>query len=123
MVQESRPARVPLDLYESAAVAAGITSRTVAKQIAHWVRLGRELEMSPQVTYRDIVRVLAGRDSYDSLSAHEQAIVRQEWAERIAETQAQLDFADEFGRAGSWYSELDGDGNVVIQEPGEHPST
>ncbi|MDN4491590.1 hypothetical protein QQX13_12170 [Demequina sp. SYSU T00068] len=116
MVRESRPTRVPLDVYESAKVAASVTSRTVAQQIAHWVRLGRELELSPQVTYRDVVRVLAGRSSYDALSVDEQALVRRVWAERIAEHTRQLDFADELGRTGAQYSEFDAEGVVPAED-------
>lgn len=120
MAEDSRPTRVPVDIYESAVVAARVNARTVAQQIEHWVRLGRALEMSPQVSYRDIASTLAGHTPYDSLSTPEQAVARQEWAQQIAERTAELDFAEEFGIAGAPHSELDGKGNVVIRHPGQY---
>lgn len=115
MARSSQPTRLPADVYESASVAARVTSRTVPQQVAHWARIGRELEMSPQVNHRQIARVLAGADSYDALSEQEQAIVREEWADRIAAQRAALDYAEQFSAAGESYSELDENGNLVIR--------
>ncbi len=42
-------------------------SRTGLEQIVHWARIGRALEMSPQVNHRAIAHVLAGDGSYDVL--------------------------------------------------------
>lgn len=115
MARSSQPTRLPADVYESASAAARVTSRTVPQQVAHWARIGRELEMSPQVNHRQIARVLAGADSYDALSEQEQAIVREEWADRIAARRATLDYAEQFSAAGESYSELDENGNLVIR--------
>ncbi|GAA1486575.1 TA system antitoxin ParD family protein [Brachybacterium fresconis] len=118
MSRSSQPTRLPADVYESASVAARVTSRTVPQQIAHWARIGRELEMSPQVSHRDVARVLAGTGSYDELSGQEQAVVRQEWADRMAALRSTLDYASAFSAGGESYSELDEDGNVVIRSAG-----
>ena len=114
MTRSSQPTRLPADVYESASVAARVTSRTVPQQIAHWARIGRELEMSPKVNHRQVARVLTGAGSYDTLSEQEQAIVREEWAERTAARRATLDYAAQFSAAGESYSELDEDGSLVI---------
>ncbi|HJC28594.1 MAG: ParD-like family protein [Nocardioidaceae bacterium] len=114
MSRSSQPTRLPADVYEAAAAASHVTSRTVPQQIAHWARIGRELEMSPGVNHRHIARVLAGTGNYDALDEHEQAIVREEWTERMAARRATLDYADRFSGAGESYSELDEDGNLVI---------
>lgn len=118
MTRTSQPTRLPSDVYESALAASLVTSRTVPQQIAHWARIGRELEMSPQVNHREVARVLAGAASYDSLSEHEQAIVREEWTSRMTERRETLDYAAHFTAAGESYSELDEDGNLVI-----HPAS
>lgn len=76
------PTRLPSDVYDAAAASATGESRTVPQQIAHWARIGRELEMSPQVNHRAIAQVLAGDGSYDLLGEREQAVVRSTWAER-----------------------------------------
>lgn len=111
------PTRLPADIYESAAAQAEADSRTVPQQIAHWARIGRELELSPQVNHRAIAQVLAGDGSYDRLGEREQAVVRAGWAERIAERRAQLNFEAGFVAAGESYSEADEDGNLIIRRP------
>lgn len=118
MTRSSQPTRLPADVYDSASAAARVTSRTVPQQIAHWARIGRELEMSPRVSHRQIARVLAGSGSYDALSEQEQALVREEWAERMAARRARLDYAAQFSAVGESYSELDEDGNLVIHSAG-----
>lgn len=113
MTRSSQPIRLPADVYKSASAAAHATSRAVPQQIAHWARIGRELEMSPKVNHRQVARVLSGAGSYDSLSEQEQAIVREEWAERMAAQRAALDYVTRFSAAGESYSELDEHGNLV----------
>ncbi len=114
MSRTSQPTRLPADVYESALAATRVTSRTVPQQIAHWARIGRELEMSPQVNRRQIARVLAGAGGYDSLSEQEQAIVREEWADRVTTLRSHLDYAGEFEAAGESFSEVDEDGNLIV---------
>lgn len=74
--------------------------------------------MSPNVNHRHVARVLAGTGSYDALSEEEQAIVREEWANRMAARRETLDYAAQFTAAGESYSELDEDGNLVIHPAG-----
>lgn len=115
MTRSSQPTRLPADVYESAVAAAQAASRTVPQQIAHWARLGREMESSPTVNHRQISRVLAGKTSYDLLAEREQAIVRQEWAERTRTLREGLNYEAEFASAGEEYSELDDEGNLVVR--------
>lgn len=112
------PTRLPADVYEPAAAEATAASRTVPQQIAHWARIGRALEMSPQVNHRAVQQVLDGRGAYDLLGEREQAVVRGTWAERIEALRSDLNFADEFASEGDSYSETDEDGNVIV-----HPAS
>lgn len=114
MTRTSQPTRLPADVYESALAATLVTSRTVPQQIAHWARIGRELEMSPRVNHRQIASVLAGTGSYDALDEQEQAIVREEWADRMTTLRDGLDYAAQFTAAGESYSEVDEDGNLIV---------
>lgn len=116
MTRASQPIRLPGDVYDMAVSATRIASRTVPQQIAHWARIGRELEMSPDVNHRDIARVLAGFATYDSLDEKEQAIVRDAWSTRIDELNSSLNLAKEFADEGESYSELDDDGNLIIHK-------
>ena len=108
------PTRLPADIYESAVAQAAAESRSVPLQIAHWARIGRELEMSPQVNHRAIAQVLAGHNSYDLLGEREQAVVRGTWSERVAALRGALNYEARFAAVGESYSEADEDGNVII---------
>lgn len=111
------PTRIEADLYEAAKAVGVVMSRSAAQQVNHWARIGRELETSASVSHRDIARVLAGRGSYDTLNGQEQALVRAEWDERMAEVRDGLNLAEEFTAAGvTGWVESDPDGNTVIVE-------
>ena len=114
MSRSSQPTRLPADVYDAAVAASAVTSRSVAQQIAHWARIGRELEMSPGVNHRAITQVLAGAGPYDALGEQEQAIVREEWAERTTALRGRLNYAAAFDAAGESYSEVDEGGNLVV---------
>ena len=111
------PTRIDDELYASAKIVGPLMSRSAAQQIAHWARIGREVESADSVSPRDIAAVLAARRRYDELTAEEQAVVRAEWAERMAARREELDLAQEFADQGRSYVELDDDGAVVRREP------
>jgi hypothetical protein len=107
------PARIDDDLYASAKLAGEAQSRSASQQVAHWARIGREIEASGALSLRDINDVLSGSRSYDGLSAKEQAIVRAEWSARMDEVRSSLNLADEFSAEGRRWVELDANGAVV----------
>lgn len=109
----SAPTRIDEDVTEAAKVAAELFSRSTAQQVNHWARIGRELESSASISQRDIAEVLAGRASYDELSAREQAVVRAEWTERMTALREGLDLAAELTAAGESWTEVDADGTPV----------
>lgn len=110
------PTRIEAELYDAAKAVGPGMSRSAAQQINHWARIGRELEAAEGVSQRDIARVLAGRDSYDSLNAHEQALVRAEWEERMTETRKGLDFEAEFLADGESWVDADTEGRTVVHD-------
>jgi hypothetical protein len=107
------PARIDDDLYASAKLAGQVQSRSASQQVAHWARIGREIEASASVSHKDIALVLAGSRSYDSLSVKEQAIIRAEWSARIDTLRGALNLADQFAATGRTWAELDDDGAVI----------
>lgn len=111
------PTRIESDLFDAAKSAGAVMSRSAAQQINHWARIGRELEAAQGVSHRDIEAVLAGRSSYDSLGAREQAVVRAEWDERIASAREELNFEAEFIDAGETWVESDAEGRTVVRTP------
>lgn len=113
MAASSSPVRIEMEIFEAAKLVGETMSRSAAQQLAHWARIGREVEASDTISQRDVALVLAGRRHYDELSADEQALVRAEWAERVTERQAGLDLAARFEAEGRSWVELDDDGNVV----------
>ncbi len=70
--------------------------------------------MSTQVNHRQIARVLGGAESYDSLGEREQAVVREQWTNRIVALRGEPDYAARFAAAGESYSEIDDDGKLII---------
>lgn len=113
----SQPMRLPAEIYDSAAAAVHVTSRSIAQQVAHWARLGRELERSRQIDQRAITRTLTGKMQYDTLNPQEQVIVREVWNERASTALGALNYEAGFVQSGESYSELDEHGNVVVHPP------
>lgn len=111
------PTRFDAALFESAQAAGARTRRSAAQQLAHWARLGRELEAAAGLSQRDIDRVLAGQLSYDDLGDREQAAVRTAWRERVDADLASLDLRARFAAQGrTRWSEADREGNVTVHE-------
>ena len=115
-MRTSPPTRFPADIYESALASASADSRSVPQQIAHWARIGREFERSPQVNHRAVAQVLAGDGSYDLLAEREQAVVRATWAERANAFRDALNYEERFLATRESYSEADEDGHVIVHQ-------
>lgn len=109
----SIPTRIDDELFDAAKLVGELQSRSAAQQIAHWARIGREIESAEGVSGRAIAEVLFRRLSYDSLTEEEQSIVRAEWTERIEERRATLDIGGEHAAMGRTFAELDDEGRVV----------
>lgn len=107
------PARIDDQLFASARLAGEVQSRSASQQVVHWARIGREIEASGSLSAREIAQVLAGAESYDSLTPKEQAVVRAEWAARMEARREALDLAERFGAEGRSWVELDDDGTVI----------
>lgn len=110
------PIRVDADLYAAATAAARVMSRSIGQQVAHWARIGRAIEQSPEVSVERVAEVLRGRAAYDDLSVEEQALTRTLWDERIEELRSSLRLDREMAREGGSYVELDERGEVVRRE-------
>ncbi len=109
------PTRVDRDLLDSARIVGDRLSRSAPQQLAHWARIGREIELGSSVTQSTVADALSGRTSYDDLNPEEQAVVRAHWAVRAAELLAKLNLAEEFAIEGRTYVELDDMGRVVLR--------
>src|SRR4051812_45095142 len=107
------PARIDDDLYASAKLAGSVQSRSASQQVAHWARIGREIEASSSISHKEIAAVLAGSRSYDDLEPKEQAVVRAEWSARMDDARQGLDLAAQLAASGRTWVELDDRGRVV----------
>lgn len=114
MPTAAAPIRLDRELAAAAREEAQAMSRSVAEQVSHWARLGRELERSPHVSVADVQAVLRGSKPYDALNAQEQAVVRATWDESIQATLAGLDLSAAFTAEGHRYAELDERGQLRI---------
>ena len=113
MAKTSTPIRIDRELYRAATSVAPMMSRSTTQQIAHWARIGRELEASSEVSIDQVARALRGAKDYDTLSTEEQAIVRACWAEKMATLASALRLDRKFAAEGRPYVELDENGAVV----------
>ncbi|MGB3410525.1 MAG: hypothetical protein WBA45_04960 [Microthrixaceae bacterium] len=79
-----------------------------------------ELEDSAGVSQRAVGDALGGARHYDDLTDYEQAAVRAEWVDRIAERRDTINIAAALNAEGRPYATIDDDGNLVIHnsEPG-----
>jgi hypothetical protein len=115
VAKSTTPTRFDSALFASATAAGGRTHRSAAQQLAHWARLGQELEAAAGLSQRDIDRVMSGQVSYDQIGDREQAAVRTAWRERVEEDIASLDLRAQFEAEGrKRWSEADSDGNVAV---------
>jgi hypothetical protein len=112
--------RLDPELTRSAEPVAEKMSRSVPEQIAHWARIGREVERSPELSVAQIRKVLDGAAAYDALPAREQALVRAAWLERMQALGDALNLERDFAAAGYRYAEADAAGRVSIHEPEAH---
>lgn len=108
------PTRIDTTLFEEAKAAGKRNSRSAAQQLAHWARLGKEIERS-NISQLDIDRCLAGQMSFDDLGEREQAAVAAQWRVDFGSALASLNLEEEFEAEGRQrWSELDEDGQVVV---------
>ncbi len=115
--KSTTPTRFDAALFESAQAAGARSNRSAAQQLAHWARIGRELEAATGVSQRDIERVLAGQMSYDELGDRDQAVVRTAWREGVDADLAALDLRSQFEAEGrTRWSEADAAGTVTVHE-------
>lgn len=121
MPTASSPLRLDAELVASAGLAAPAMSRSTAQQIAHWARIGRELERSPTVSLQAVADVLAGGADYDGLPAEDQSVVRAFWTERMRALRDALRLDLAFTASHYRYAELDARGKVV-ERGGPAPS-
>ncbi len=120
-MSRSTTTRVDQDLFASAQLVGSLMGRSAAQQLSHWARIGREIEAAGDVSPRAVGEVLAKRRSYDDLTTEEQAVVRAEWAERIAQRRESLDLAERFAAEGRASVEVDADGTIVRHEAPPRP--
>ena len=117
MPTSNSPMRLDPELTAAARSSAASMSRSLSQQIAHWARIGRELERSPEITVAAVQAVLDGQGDYDHLGIREQAMVRATWSERIEQTRRNLHLDRVLASQGREVAELDDDGQVKVRKP------
>lgn len=96
---------------------ASISSRSIAGQAEHWLRIGRAIEKSPHFSYQRIRDALSGMGSPDDLSAEEQELFFEEFSEQMWNvTPEQEAFFAERIKAGKGVG-LDDNDNLIYQRP------
>lgn len=76
-------------------------SRSIAGQVAHWMRIGRSIERAPEFSHARIRQALDGARSPDALSGAEQIVyVDEVLAAAAGETPEQAAFFEQRRKAG-----------------------
>lgn len=119
MANSSTPIRLDAELLAAAKLVGHRQSRSAAQQIAHWARVGREIEASRSISAHAIAAVLAGRQAYDTLDPEDQAVVRAEWTNRLDAAADGIDLAARFEATGrrTWI-DIAPDGTIRRRETG-----
>lgn len=80
---------------------AELSSRSLAGQVAHWLRIGRSIERAPEFNYARVRQALAGVHSPDALNGDEQIVFVDELlSAAAAETPEQSAFFEGRRKAG-----------------------
>ena len=58
-----------------------VTCRTIAGQVAYWMKIGRAIEKSPNFDYSRVIKALEGIMLYDDLEPEEQDVFFDEFHE------------------------------------------
>ena len=94
-----------------------LQSRSVAGQIAHWIKIGRAIERSESFDYQRVIAALEASLSPDDLTAEEQEVWLAEFAEAMTQPSSQESaFFDERQRLGRGVG-LNDAGEFIYQEP------
>lgn len=115
MTNSSKPMYLDPALVASAQSSAGSMGRTLSEQMAHWVRVGRELERCPELTASSVQAVIEGHGNYDALNSLEQVMVRADWSERIDTARRNLRLDLILAAQGREVVELDQQGKLVVR--------
>lgn len=95
---------------------ASISSRSIAGQVEHWLRIGRAIEKSSEFSYQHIRDALSGLTSPDELSPEEQEVYFSDFSDSLWEASAEEKaFYNERRKQGLGVG-LDEDDNLVYQE-------
>ena len=96
---------------------ATITSRSIAGQTEHWVKLGRAIETSDQFNYATVREALNANVSPDDLTAEEQAVFYDEFFQSMYETSPAQEAFFAQRRAAGLGVGMDESGELVYQKP------
>lgn len=94
-----------------------LQSRSVAGQIAHWIKIGRAIERSESFDYQRVIAALEASLSPDDLTAEEQEVWLAEFAEAMTQPSSQESaFFDQRQGLGRGVG-LNDAGELTYQEP------
>lgn len=82
----ARSIKIPDREMELVREEAELSSRSIAGQVTHWMRIGRSVERSPDFSYIQVREALSGNRSPDDLSGKEQAVYLDELMAEASET-------------------------------------
>ncbi|TWS18309.1 hypothetical protein FK529_16200 [Tsukamurella asaccharolytica] len=111
------PTRIADDVFESARTEAEREGRSVAEQVNHWARVGREVSIHDTAARRRVEAALAGTGSIDDLDAEESRVFNAEVRVRIRERLRDVDFSEALAARGIVTVSLDEQARMIERHP------
>ena len=90
-VMTHKTVRLDEETYDAVLTASKIHTRSVSKQIAHWVSLGRIIERSSEFDMSRVEAALTGKLPMDDLTALEAAVHIEKFHEYMREPSEEVD--------------------------------
>ena len=113
----SQSIKISTEVMSELRSAAALTSRSLAGQAEHWMRIGRAIERSPQFSYQRVEQALRGLSAPAELSLEEQEVHVDAFADALwSPSEREEAFFAERRQRGLGVG-LDEDGTIQRQEP------
>lgn len=111
----ARSIKIPDQEMELVREEAKLSSRSIAGQVTHWLRIGRSIERSPDFSYTQVREALGGHRSPDDLSGKEQAVYLDELMAEASETTEEQRALFTKRREQGLGAGMDAAGNIIRQ--------
>lgn len=92
--------KLPDNIMQDIRAEASLQSRSLASQVVHWIKLGREFENMPGTDMAKIRAALTGELSPDLLTAEEGELYFEAYAQKMSDPESLPGISDAYAKLG-----------------------